>query len=239
MSFSESQIKILEALQKRYLFTKKWKESLLEMIDTVELSESVYNSNAIENSTLTLSDTEKILLDMKTPKNLHIREVYEARNLARIIEYIRLKSRYENLSQELILTMHEMLLVGINDEFAKIQETWRICSCMTPHCPSSRTSRETPRIRACRIWYKSQPTSYREHKSISSSIWKHTSILWWKWSYWSNYHELPTPLTWLSYDYHQISRSPRVLCCISWIWWEEKYQNFWYSPLSCHHRIIP
>ena len=88
------------------------------MIDAVELSESVYNSNAIENSTLTLSDTERILLDMKTTKNLHIREVYEARNLARVIEYVRLKSRYEDLSQELILTMHEMLLVGINDDFA-------------------------------------------------------------------------------------------------------------------------
>jgi len=43
----------LELLQKEYQKEKKGKESLLEMIDSVELSESVYNSNAIENSTLT------------------------------------------------------------------------------------------------------------------------------------------------------------------------------------------
>lgn len=88
------------------------------MIDTVELSESVYNSNAIENSTLTLSDTEKILLDMKTSKNLHIREVYEARNLSKVIEYVRGKSKYEELSLDLILLIHQMLLTGISDEFA-------------------------------------------------------------------------------------------------------------------------
>ncbi len=108
----------LEVLQREYQKAKKWKESLLEMIDGVELSESVYNSNAIENSTLTLSETEKILLDMKTAKNLHIREVYEARNLSKVIEYVRTKAKYEELSLELILLIHQMLLTGINDEFA-------------------------------------------------------------------------------------------------------------------------
>jgi Fic family protein len=88
------------------------------MIDTVELSESVYNSNAIENSTLTLSETEKILLDMKTAKNLHIREVYEARNLSKVIEYMRTKARYEPLSLNIILFLHQMLLAGIDDGFA-------------------------------------------------------------------------------------------------------------------------
>lgn len=88
------------------------------MIDSVELSESVYNSNAIENSTLTLSETEKILLDMKTAKNLHIREVYEARNLSKVIEYVRTKAKYEELALDLILLIHQMLLTGISDEFA-------------------------------------------------------------------------------------------------------------------------
>lgn len=88
------------------------------MIDSVELSESVYNSNAIENSTLTLSETEKILLDMKTAKNLHIREVYEARNLSKVIEYVRTKTKYEELSLDTMLLVHQMLITGINDEFA-------------------------------------------------------------------------------------------------------------------------
>ncbi len=115
----------LELLQKEYQKEKKGKESLLEMIDSVELSESVYNSNAIENSTLTLSDTEKILLDMKTSKNLHIREVYEARNLSKVIEYVRTKAKYEELTLELTLMIHQMLLTGINDDFAgRLRKPW-------------------------------------------------------------------------------------------------------------------
>ncbi len=125
MSLLTEQKIYLELLQKEYQREKKWRESLLEMIDTVELSESVYNSNAIENSTLTLSDTEKILLDMKTSKNLHIREVYEARNLSKVIEYVRSKSKYEELSLDVILLMHQMLLIGINDEFAgRLRKPW-------------------------------------------------------------------------------------------------------------------
>jgi Fic family protein len=88
------------------------------MIDTIELPESVYNSNAIENSTLTLSETEKILMDMKTSRDIHVREVYEARNLSKVIEYIRKKAKYDTLSIDIILLLHQMLMTGIADEFA-------------------------------------------------------------------------------------------------------------------------
>ena len=125
MSLFTEQRTYIETLRKEYQKEKKWKDSLLEMIDIVELSESVYNSNAIENSTLSLSDTEKILLDMKTAKNLHIREVYEARNLSKVIEYMRIKAKYDELSLDLILFIHEMLLTGINDEFAgRLRKPW-------------------------------------------------------------------------------------------------------------------
>jgi Fic family protein len=118
MPLLAEQKKYLDLLKQEYGKNKKGKESLLEMIDTVELSESVYNSNAIENSTLSLSDTEKILLDMKTAKNLHIREVYEARNLSKVIEYVRTKTKYDELTLDTMLLMHQMLLTGIGDEFA-------------------------------------------------------------------------------------------------------------------------
>lgn len=45
------------------------------MIDEVEIPESVYNSNAIENSTLTLKETEKILLEQKLSREMSLREV--------------------------------------------------------------------------------------------------------------------------------------------------------------------
>jgi len=57
-------------LKKKFDSLKKGKEALLTVLEEVELAESVYNSNAIENSTLTLPDTEKILLDLESFKKL-------------------------------------------------------------------------------------------------------------------------------------------------------------------------
>lgn len=97
---------------------RKGKESLLTMIDEVEISENVYNSNAIENSTLTLKETEKILLDMEISRNISLREVYEAKNLARVINYIRNKCKEAEINKELILLLHQMLIGNIDDNIA-------------------------------------------------------------------------------------------------------------------------
>ena len=88
------------------------------MIDEAEIPESVYNSNAIENSTLTLKETEKILLDMEVSRDVSLREVYEAKNLARVINYIREKSQETEVTKELILLLHYMLIGGIDDAIA-------------------------------------------------------------------------------------------------------------------------
>ena len=104
-------------LNKEYESLKKGKDSLLTMIDEAEIPESVYNSNAIENSTLTLKETERILLEMEVARNVSLREVFEAKNLARISGYIRNKSELK-LDKPLILMLHQMLLGGINDDFA-------------------------------------------------------------------------------------------------------------------------
>ncbi len=61
------------------------------MIAEAELPELVYNSNAIENSTLTLQETERILLELEVMRNVSVRELFEAKNLARVTEYIRTK----------------------------------------------------------------------------------------------------------------------------------------------------
>ena len=94
------------------------RSSLLEIIEDVELAESVYNSNAIENSTLTLPDTEKILLDLEVSKDYSLREVFEAKNLARVQEYIKNKKDSIVLSRETILFLHGLLIGGINDSIA-------------------------------------------------------------------------------------------------------------------------
>lgn len=97
---------------------KRNKEHLLRIIDEVEIPESVYNSNAIENSTLTLRETEKILLEMEVSRDLSLREVFEAKNLARVMEYVKGKAVAEELSEGLILLLHQMLIGNIDESIA-------------------------------------------------------------------------------------------------------------------------
>jgi Fic family protein len=105
-------------LKQKYESLKIGKESLLNILDEVEIAESVYNSNAIENSTLTLPDTEKILLDLEVSKNFSLREVFEAKNLARVYDYIHKKKNSIILNQETVLLVHSLLIGGINDDIA-------------------------------------------------------------------------------------------------------------------------
>jgi len=105
----------IKDLKTEYDRLRKGKDSLLKIIDESELSESVFNSNAIENSTLTLKETERILLELEVSRTISVREVFEAKNLARIMEYIRNKSGEAELSTDLILLLHRMLIENIND----------------------------------------------------------------------------------------------------------------------------
>ncbi|MEK7187673.1 MAG: Fic family protein [Patescibacteria group bacterium] len=107
-----------QALKAEYDVLRTGKDSLLVMIDEAEVPESVYNSNAIENSTLTLKETEKILLDMEVSRNVSLCEVFEAKNLARVIGYVRGKSKETEVSKEIILLLHQMLIGGIDDKIA-------------------------------------------------------------------------------------------------------------------------
>jgi Fic family protein len=110
--------KRIQSLKSEYDHLRKGKESLLAMIDEAEVPEGVYNSNAIENSTLTLKETEKILLEMAVSREVSLREVYEAKNLARVVGYIRNKSQETDMSSETILFLHQMLMSGIDDGIA-------------------------------------------------------------------------------------------------------------------------
>ena len=86
-------------------------------ISIAEIPEMVYNSNAIENSTLTLEDTEDILLRDKIAKDRDIREVYEAKNLAKVT--VDLSNHPDHpLSLDSILLMHKTLLTHIQDDIA-------------------------------------------------------------------------------------------------------------------------
>lgn len=118
MAINNPRKKRIQELKAEYDSLRKGKESLLVMVDETEIPEAVYNSNAIENSTLTLKETEKILLDMEVSRDVSVREVFEAKNLARVVGYIRTKSQESEINKEIILLLHQMLIGGINDQIA-------------------------------------------------------------------------------------------------------------------------
>ena len=108
----------LHLLKREYDSLRPGKEALLTHIDEVEVAETVYNSNAIENSTLTLEETERILLEQHLARDVSVRELYEAKNLSRVMEFKRAHASGGELDRDLILTLHQMLLGGINDGIA-------------------------------------------------------------------------------------------------------------------------
>lgn len=117
MSTTKIDQKISE-LRERYYKLAIGKDQLLKLVRESEISEQVYNSNAIENSTLSLEETDKILLQIDLDRYISEREIFEAKNLARVVEYINEKSKTMEINLDLILLLHKMLISNIRDEIA-------------------------------------------------------------------------------------------------------------------------
>jgi Fic family protein len=107
----------IAALQEQYFTLSKGNEKLLKEIAIAEIPEMVYNSNAIENSTLSLDDTEKVLAGGELKRKVNVREIFEAKNLAKITETL-LEKPNHNLTVKLILHLHNTLLANIDDSIA-------------------------------------------------------------------------------------------------------------------------
>ena len=107
----------IQTLYLHYLNLAKGNESVLKEITLAELPEMVYNSNAIENSTLSLEDTENILAGGSLKRKVNVREVYEAKNLAKLTESIIEKNK-TRLDLKLILDLHKTLLSNIDETIA-------------------------------------------------------------------------------------------------------------------------
>ena len=108
----------INTLRERFYKASNGKESLLKIINEAEISDHVYNSNAIENSTLSLEETEKILLQIDLDRYITEREIFEAKNLARVMSYIEVKAKEKEISLDVILSLHKMLISNIRDDIA-------------------------------------------------------------------------------------------------------------------------
>ncbi|MBT3393918.1 MAG: Fic family protein [Waddliaceae bacterium] len=131
-----STYKKIDGLRARYYKTALDKEHLLKIIAESEISEHVYNSNAIENSTLTLEETDKILHQIDCDRFISAREMFEAKNLARVVSYIEKKAKEQELNLNVMLFLHKILLSNINDDisgrFRKDNEFVRVGSHIAP-----------------------------------------------------------------------------------------------------------
>ena len=108
----------INSLRERYYKASTGKEALIKLIGEAEVADQVYNSNAIENSTLSLEETEKILLQIDLDRYISEREIFEAKNLARVVSYIDKKAKEQELGPEVILSLHKMLMSNIRDDIA-------------------------------------------------------------------------------------------------------------------------
>jgi len=108
----------IDNLRQEYFQHATGKEQLLKLISEAEVFEQVYNSNAIENSTLSIEETEKILLQIDLDRYVSEREIHEAKNLARITEYIDGNAADKALSSEMMLFLHKILITNIDNDIA-------------------------------------------------------------------------------------------------------------------------
>ncbi len=126
----------INSLRERYYKTSISKGSLVGLIAETEIAEQVYNSNAIENSTLTLEETEKILLQIDLDRYITEREIFEAKNLARVVSYTDKRAKEQELTLPVILSLHKMLISNIRDDvagrFRKDNEYVRIANHIAP-----------------------------------------------------------------------------------------------------------
>jgi len=129
--------KKIDSLRERYYKASTAKDALIKIISESEVAEQVYNSNAIENSTLTLEETEKILLQIDLDRFINEREIFEAKNLARVVAYIDIRAKEQELSLEVILSLHKMLISNIREDiagrFRKSDEYVRVGSHIAPN----------------------------------------------------------------------------------------------------------
>jgi Fic family protein len=113
-----SVFKKIDSLRERYHKAAIHKEALIKLVSEAEVAEQVYNSNAIENSTLTLEETEKILLQIDLDRFISEREIFETKNLAQVVSYIDKRAKEKELTLEVILFLHKMLISNIRDDIA-------------------------------------------------------------------------------------------------------------------------
>ncbi len=120
---SKPEIKKIEYFKE--IYNKKirgMKKEEYEIFQKSFFTELTYNSNAIEGNSLSLQETSLVVNEGMAPEGKTLREIYEARNHVKALEF--LKAYKGDLNEEFILRLHSMMLSDIGGRFAgKYRET--------------------------------------------------------------------------------------------------------------------
>jgi len=115
-----------ERLHARILDKKKKLDSLrplpASVVESIYRSmqvEYTYNSNAIEGNTLTLNETKIVIEDGITVGNKPLREVQEIKNHPEAIKFIEAISDGRELTEQDILTVHQIVLKEVIQEVGR------------------------------------------------------------------------------------------------------------------------
>lgn len=114
---SKEQASEIERLKQVYLDKlEKFSTDEFEKFENAFSTELTYNSNAIEGSSLSLAETSLIVNEDITPKGKSLREIYEAKNHVKAIEFI--KNYKGDIDELFILKVHSIILKDISEKFA-------------------------------------------------------------------------------------------------------------------------
>ncbi len=110
---------VLEIENLREVYNKNIKKLSKEEFEKFEKSfftELTYNSNAIEGNSLSLEETSAVVNENLSPEGKSLREIYEAKNHVKALEFMK---QYKGEINELfILKIHSIILKDISERFA-------------------------------------------------------------------------------------------------------------------------
>ena len=110
---------VLEIEQLKEIYNKSIKKLSKEEFVKFERSfftELTYNSNAIEGNSMSLEETSIVINENLSPDGKTIREIYEAKNHIKALDFI--KNYKGDINELFILKVHSIILNDISEHFA-------------------------------------------------------------------------------------------------------------------------
>ncbi len=118
---TEEQKEFIEIIRLRFFnYLQKGGKVVSDRFNEWFFTELTYNSNAIEGSTAGRRETAMIINEGIVPKNISLRELYEAKNHKKALEFLLFYRG--DVNEELIKKLHRILMENIDEKRGKYRE---------------------------------------------------------------------------------------------------------------------